>query len=69
MDEELSFTDAMNKVVMEAQQRGAFGFFYQQHNNGYQIAGFYSSKDVIEDKGQWVNHGHKRGCIGTMEFM
>ena len=65
----LSYTDAMNKAVAEAQQRGAFGFFYQQHGNGHQIAGFYQTKEDMASRDNWVNHGHKRGCIGTMEQM
>jgi len=57
----------MNKVVAEAQQRGAHGFFYQQHGNGHQIAGFAKTEDDISNKDNWVKHGHKRGCIGTLK--
>ena len=59
----------MNKAVAEAQQRGAFGFFYQQHQNGYQIAGFYQTKEDMKTKDEWENHGHKRGAMGMMEQM
>jgi hypothetical protein len=64
MDEELSYTDAMNKAVKLANERGAYGFFYQQHTNGYQIVGFYDSVDDME--GEKVAHGHKRGCVATL---
>jgi hypothetical protein len=37
---QLSYTDAMNKAAQLAQERNAFGFFYQMHNNGHQIVGF-----------------------------
>lgn len=31
----LSYTDAMDKAVKLAKDRGAYGFFYQMHNNGH----------------------------------
>ena len=45
--EELSYKDAMDKAVELANEKDAFGFFYQMHNNGYQIVGFYMTEDEV----------------------
>jgi len=44
-----------------AGQRGAVGFFYQQHTNGHEIVGFYLSVEAMQ--GCRVRHGHARGFL------
>ena len=42
--EELSYADAMDEAVRLATAAGAYGFFYQQHTNTYQIVGLYDTE-------------------------
>ena len=47
-----------------AQKRGAAGYFYQQHTNGHEIVGFYTSAETMAaGKAGW--HGHVRGFVAT----
>lgn len=62
---ELSYADAMTKAAQLAKDRNAYGFFYQMHNNGHQIVGFYQNEADMKTKGDWVQHGHARGAIAT----
>jgi hypothetical protein len=55
----------MNTAVKLALDREAYGFFYQQHTNTYQIVGFFASKEDF-DSGTKVAHGHKRGAIAFL---
>ena len=57
----------MNKAASLAAERGAHGFFYQMHTNGYQIAGFYMKPEDM--KGKWVKHGHARGAIASHDVI
>jgi len=50
--------------VRLAKERNAYGFFYQEHTNTYQIVGFYDSPSDMT--GDYVSHGHARGLIGTL---
>jgi hypothetical protein len=50
--------------VRLAKEKGAYGFFYQQHTNTYQIVGFYADADAMD--GTYANHGHSRGLIGVL---
>ena len=43
---------------------GAYGFFYQQHTNTYQIVGLYDTERDMQ--GTRVAHGHARGAIGVL---
>ena len=45
-----------------AAERGAAGFFFQEHTNGHEIVGFYASA-VDATRGERGWHGHARGCV------
>jgi hypothetical protein len=63
----LSFEAAMTKAVTEAISRNATGFFYQQHSNGYQIAGFYSDDSFLSDTTKWQGgDGHRRFALASL---
>lgn len=67
MTDTLSFEDAMDKAVAEAKSRNAYGFFYQQHSNGYQIAGFFSDEAFLSDETKWQGGGgHRRFALVSL---
>ena len=54
----------MDEAVRLATEANAYGFFYQQHTNTYQIVGLYASQREMQ--GTRVAHGHARGAIGVL---
>merc|ERR1712086_158934 len=40
-------------------QRGCKGFFYQRHQNGHEICGFYQQEETLLKERTW--HGHQAG--------
>jgi len=47
----------------QAKQRGAHGFFFQEHTaNGHEIVGFYATADAVA-QGERGWHGHARGFV------
>jgi len=44
---------------------GCSGFFFQKHNNGHEICGFYGSRINMANA---VGHGHKYGAVCTMKW-
>ena len=47
-----------------ANERGAFGFFYQIDGNGDLIIGLFMSEEDM--KGEWVFSGPLRGGLGSI---
>ena len=51
---------AFCKTRCEDSITGCAGFFFQNHQNGHEICGFYADPVNMHD-GTWVKHGHQEG--------
>merc|ERR1740121_1038732 len=49
-----------------ALDRGAAGYFYQQHTNGHQICGFFNDAASMQG-GSPTKHGHRRGFLAYLK--
>ena len=56
----------MDKAVALATERNAYGFFYQEHTNGYQIVGLFNSREDMA--GDWTSEGnYLRGALASLD--